>query len=90
MAKKRSRRKTREVKVTEVQMTTKRKYVRIERFVPKPCVMCPAQRKYAFENKAITKAKLDNPSEVYSKHGRVRYCRCTFCHHTWSQAESYS
>lgn len=26
-----------------------------------------------------------NYSRVYSKHGRVRYCRCSFCGNTWSQ-----
>ena len=26
-----------------------------------------------------------NYSRVYSKHGRVRYCKCGFCGNTWSQ-----
>lgn len=26
-----------------------------------------------------------NYSRVYSKHGRVRYCKCSFCGNTWAQ-----
>lgn len=45
-----------------------------KQFSPRPCTACAALRP------ANT-----NYSRVYSKHGKVRYCRCDFCNNTWAQ-----
>ena len=44
------------------------------RFTPKDCPMCESHRPKGLSF-----------SRVYSTQGRIRYCRCEFCRHTWSQ-----
>lgn len=44
------------------------------RFTPKDCPMCESHRPKGLSF-----------SRVYSIHGNIRYCRCEFCRHTWSQ-----
>lgn len=44
------------------------------RFTPKDCPMCESHR-----------PKGMSFSRVYSTQGKIRYCRCGFCRHTWSQ-----
>ena len=44
------------------------------RFTPKDCPMCESYR-----------PKGMSFSRVYSTQGKIRYCRCGFCRHTWSQ-----
>lgn len=46
-------------------------------FVPRPCSSCNAFRPPA-----------TNYSEVVTTRGSIRYCRCRYCGHTWSQAIS--
>lgn len=48
--------------------------VKPRRFVPRPCSLCEAHRKG------------QNYSHVYHTSGRVRYCKCKLCNHTWTQA----
>lgn len=46
-------------------------------FVARPCTACVTRRE-----------PNTNYSRVYSKHGRMRYCKCDFCGHTWTQTIS--
>lgn len=46
-------------------------------FVPRACTSCTALR-----------PPNTSYSVVYGKVGRVRYCRCKFCQHTWTQTIS--
>ena len=57
-------------------MTKKRKYTPVNRVTPGACVMCAA---------LLLKASpvRESRTEVYAKKGRVRYCRCLNCLHTW-------
>lgn len=47
------------------------------RFVPRECPNCIADRPAG-----------SNYSYVQHTAGRVRYCHCKFCGHTWTQAKS--
>lgn len=44
------------------------------RFTPKDCAMCETHR-----------PRGESYSRVYSTQGKIRYCKCGFCGHTWSQ-----
>lgn len=44
------------------------------RFMPRDCTQCVTRRKPG-----------ESYVRVYSKHGRIRYCRCSLCGHTWAQ-----
>lgn len=44
------------------------------RFTPKDCPMCESYRPRGLSY-----------SRVYSTQGKIRYCRCEYCRHTWSQ-----
>lgn len=46
-------------------------------FVPRPCSECQSVRK-----------PNTNYSRVYSVHGKIRYCKCSFCGNTWTQTIS--
>lgn len=54
-------------------------------FTPKPCNACPVHRKALLAQGRIDAKTAKNPSEVYSKHGRTRYCRCRVCGRTWKE-----
>ena len=43
-------------------------------FTPRPCCMCETRR-----------PPRTNYSRVYCTRGIIRYIRCDFCKHTWSQ-----
>ena len=44
------------------------------RFMPRDCTQCLTRRKPG-----------ESYVRVYSKHGRIRYCRCSLCGNTWAQ-----
>ena len=44
------------------------------RFMPRDCTQCVTRRKAG-----------ESYVRVYSKHGRIRYCRCSLCGNTWAQ-----
>lgn len=44
------------------------------RFMPRDCTMCVTRRKPG-----------ESYSRVYSKHGKIRYCKCDKCGNTWAQ-----
>lgn len=46
------------------------------RFVPRPCGSCEAIR-----------PKGENYSKVIGSPGKVRYCRCGFCGHSWTETK---
>lgn len=44
------------------------------RFMPRDCTQCLTRRKPG-----------ESYVRVYSKHGKIRYCRCSLCGNTWAQ-----
>lgn len=43
-------------------------------FTPRPCTMCETRRPHG-----------TNASYVYCTRGKIRFCKCKNCNHTWSQ-----
>ena len=51
---------------------------RQKNFIPRDCVMCIERRKQdGKEGQSFV--------TTYGKSGKLRYCRCGFCKHTWKE-----
>lgn len=58
--------------------------------VPSECVTIDPPKAREFEARPCTSCQALRPhgtsySRVYCTRGRIRYCKCHYCGHTWSQ-----
>lgn len=60
--------------VSDVRFDPPEKVVNSRRFMPRDCTMCVTRRKPG-----------ESYARVYAKVGKIRYCKCGLCGHTWAQ-----